>query len=127
MSRECQHDSGGNCIVCDGGANACCGDDKQCEKCRSIFCRSCYDEKVIIIGTQLCGDVAYDSKCSLCKKFGCDGKCRTKVEIKEFRCPRCSAEIVTEEDLLKYFLVRYKITREVAESRYRKWIKKENE
>ena len=126
MSRDCQHDVGSDCIICDKRVNWCCGDDKQCDKCLSSFCWECYNEKTVVVETKQCKDADYQFKCSMCKKYSSRNTCGTEVETKEFQCPRCSAEIVTDEDLIRYFLTRYKITRDVAEERYRKWNKKQN-
>lgn len=121
MNRQCQHDSGGECIICDKDVNSCCGNGKQCANCGSMFCCDCYWDKSVVVGKVQCKNAEYRFRCKPCRSgIGCD----KEVDVMEFQCSRCTAEIVTDEDLVKYFLARYKITRDVAESRYRKWIKK---
>lgn len=117
---ECNHYEGDLCFECKSGTNVCCGDGKSCDTCNEAFCYNCYDARNVETSRVNCCET---NRCNSCRVFP-SKYCLNEVVTREFKCPSCSMEIISDAVLLQYFLARYKIDRGAAEERCKKWITK---
>lgn len=87
----------------------------QCQHDEGDICIICDS------GTNMCCGEGQD--CDECGSVFCS-KCKDGLELNEptSKCPRCRHTIITDSDLVAYFLAKAKISRKTAEERYRKWI-----
>ena len=71
-------------------------------------------------GTNICCGDGKD--CSECGSVFCK-RCKNDLDL-DSNCPKCQHTIITDADLVAYFLSKSKISRQTAEERYRKWVEK---